>query len=145
MIAYKNKFISYYNMPYGDEDEVPSTPIYKSTPIYETEYIATDGKFTYCLKNKRYSYEFACKNVTEPKIKLSNFEGCPHWYGLIYMPNGDYYELQCKINKTYLEEAHSMRGDWSGYKEGDYTGRFLNKAQIMTAFNLLKEIVKCEY
>ena len=58
------------------------------------------------------------------------------------MPNGDCYELQCKINKAYLDEAHSMRGDWSGYKEGDYTGRFLSKSQIMTAFNLLKEIVK---
>lgn len=133
---FERKYPLCYNM-WGDEPSGSGT-----ITTTKTRYVATDGKFVYSLEERAHSYEFARQKTTEPKIKLSNFEGCPHWYGIMYMPNGDCYELQCKITKTYLEEAHQMRGDWSGYKEGDYTGRFLSKSQIMTAFNLLKEIVK---
>lgn len=134
MILFEKKYPLCFNIPYDDSSY--------SSPVTKTKYIATDGKFVYSLEERNYSYEFARLREKEPKIKLSNFEGCPHWYGLMYMPNGDCYELQCKINKVYLDEAHSIRGDWNGYKEGDYTRRFLSKSQIMTAFNLLKEIVK---
>lgn len=133
---FERKYPLCYNIPYDDAScGVPVT-------VEKTRYVATDGKFIYSLEEKSHSYEFARQKASEPKVRLSNFEGCPHWYGIMYMPNGDCYELQCKITKQYLEEAHQMRGDWSGYKEGDYTGRFLSKSQIMTAFNLLKEIVK---
>lgn len=134
-MIFERKYPLCYNIPYDGEGGSP-------TVIHKTKYVATDGKFIYSLEEKNRSYEFARLKESEPKIKLSNFEGCPHWYGLMYMPNGDCYELQCKINKAYLDEAHSMRGDWSGYKEGDYTGRFLSKSQIMTAFNLLKKVIK---
>lgn len=136
-MIFERKYPLCYNIPYDDASY--GSPV---TTVTKTRYIATDGKFVYSLEEKSHSYEFARQKASEPKIKLSNFEGCPHWYGIMYMPNGDCYELQCKITKEYLEEAHSMRGNWSGYKEGDYTGRFLSRSQIMTAFNLLKEIVK---
>lgn len=119
---------------------------YDDGPTYvektKKEYVATDGKYIYSLDEKPHSYEFARQKASEPKIQLSNFEGCPHYYGIMYMPNGNCYELKCKITKEYLSEAHQTRGDWSGYKEGNYTRRFLSKAQIMSAFNLLKEIAE---
>lgn len=133
---FERKYPLCFNIPWDDG------PSGGTVTVTKTRYVATDGKFIYSLEERSRSYEFARLKETEPKIKLSNFEGCPHWYGIMYMPNGDCYELQCKITKEYLEEAHQMRGDWSGYKEGDYTGRFLSKSQIMTAFNLLKEVVK---
>lgn len=135
-MLFERKYPLCYNVPYDGESSGGTVTVRK------TEYIATDGQFVYHLEERPHSYEFARQKVSEPKIKLSNFEGCPHWYGLMYMPNGDCYELQCKITANYLEVAHSMRGDWSGYKEGDYTNRFLSKGQILKAFNLLKEIVK---
>lgn len=133
---FERKYPLCFNIPWDDG------PSGGTVTVTKTRYVATDGKFIYSLEERSRSYEFARLKETEPKIKLSNFEGCPHWYGIMYMPNGDCYELQCKITKEYLEEAHQMRGDWSGYKEGDYTGRFLSRSQIMTAFNLLKEVVK---
>lgn len=135
-MIFERKYPLCYNISWDDG------PCGGPTPVTKTKYVATDGKFIYSLEERSRSYEFARLKEAEPKIKLSNFDGCQHWYGLMYMPNGDCYELQCKITKEYLEEAHQMRGDWSGYKEGDYTGRFLSKLQIMTAFNLLKEVVK---
>lgn len=135
-MIFGRKYPLCYNIPYDGEGGGGTVT------VKETKYIASDGQFVYSLEQRPRSYEFARQKVSEPKIKLSNFEGCPHWYGLMYMPNGDCYELQCKITKKYLEEAHQMRGDWSGYKEGDYTSRFLSKGQIMKAFNILKEIVQ---
>lgn len=119
------------------DDDTPGS----SSPKKEYVYIATDGKFIYRLGEKKYSSDFRRLQVSEPRIQLSNFEGCPHWYGIIFLPNGDSYELQCKITKSYLEIAHQMKGDWNGYKEGDFTRRFLSKSAIMNAFNLFKEIL----
>lgn len=124
-----------FNIPYDDG------PVYTKVET-KNNYIATDGKYIYSVEEKSRDYNFARLHVSEPQISISNFEGCPHYYGIMYMPNGDKYELQCKITKEYLEEAHQMRGDWSGYKEGEFTRRFLSKSQLMTAFNLLKEIIK---
>lgn len=106
--------------------------------IIKDNYIATDGNYIYSLSERPKSTEFKNLNLDEPKIKLSNFDGCPHWYGIMFIPDGRTFELQCKITKKYLEEAHSMKGDWTGYKEGDLTNRFLGKSQIMSAFNLFK-------
>lgn len=130
------KNLVYFNIPYDDDRG------YSSKPEKEYVYVATDGKFIYRLGTKKYSSDFARQKVEEPRIQLSNFEGCPHWYGVMYCPNGDNYELQCKITKEYLEIAHQMKGDWKGYNEGDFTRRFLSKTSIMSAFNLFKEVLK---
>lgn len=137
-MLFERKYPLCYNIPYDDGPCGYSTP----KEVIKKEYIATDGKYIYKLVEKSRSYEFARLKEKEPKVRLSNFEGCAHWYGTMFMPNGDSYELQVKITKLYLDEAHQMRGDWSGYREGDWTARFLCKSQIMTAFNLLKEVVK---
>lgn len=125
-----------YNIPYDGEG-------YGSGSVKTVNnYVATDGKFIYTLLEKPFSYDFAQLHMSEPQIKISKFEGCPHYYGIMYMPNGNCYELQCKITKQYLTEAHEIRGDWSGYKEGDTTSRFLSKSSLMSAFELFKIILK---
>lgn len=134
-MLFGRKYPLYYNIPWDD-------PASYGSPKPVDNYIATDGKFVYHLEEQSYSSEFARLKEKEPRLKLSNFEGCPHYYGLMYMPNGTCYELQCKITKTYLEEASKMKGDWTGYKEGDFTNRFLSRTSLLTAFNLFKEIVK---
>lgn len=105
-------------------------------------YISTDGDYVYTVAKKGYSPDFAALHLKEPQIKISNFEGCPHFYGTMFMPRGDTYELQCVITKKYLSNAHEIKGDWNGYKEGDTTGRFLSKQSLMSAFNLFKMIIK---
>ena len=124
-----------FNIPY---DDGPSYTVTKTV----NNYTATDGKYVYTLLTKPYSPEFANLHMKEPQIKISKFEGCPHYYGVMYMPNGDCYELQCKITKQYLSDAHEIRGDWSGYKEGDTTSRFLSKTSLMSAFELFKMMIK---
>ena len=126
----------------ADWDDCGSSSVRTETiTVVEKEYIATDGKYIYRLESKGKSQQFKNLGEKEPRIILSNFEGCPHWYGDVFIPNGDGYELQCKITKKYLEDAHNMKGDWTGYKEGDWTNRFLSKSSILSAFNLFKEIL----
>lgn len=136
MFPLERKYPLCYNIPYEGEYGGGY-----SEPKVVNEYMATDGQYVYKLEKRGYSAEFAYMKLTEPKIKLSNFDGCPHWYGIMFMPNGVTYELQCKITKKYLDDAHQMRGDWTGYKEGDYTARFLSKTSVMSAFNLFKEML----
>lgn len=109
--------------------------------IPEYKYIATDGNFIYRLDKKGISTEYRSLHKKEASIKVSNFEGCPHYYGTMFLPNGDIYELQCKITKEYLNEAHQIRGDWNGYKEGDWTTRFLNKTSLLSAYELFKIMI----
>ena len=130
----ERKYPLYYNVSWDDDG--PSCP-----PPPKKEYVASDGKYVYRLEERSYSADFARLREKEPRIKLSNFDGCPHWYGLMYMPNGDSYELQCKITKAYMEEAEKMKGDWTGYHIGDWTNRFLNRSSVMSAFNLFKEML----
>lgn len=125
-----------FNIPYDD-----STSYSKEKIIEKNNYIATDGEFVYTLLEKPRSYDFARLKASEPQIRISKFEGCSHYYGVMFMPNGDCYELQCKITKEYLSKAHEIRGDWHGYKEGGTTRRFLSKASLMSAFELFKSIL----
>lgn len=133
-----------FNMGWGEGGNCGGSSSPKVETIVKNNYfvVVGDPEYIYTLEERGICNEFKKLKQSEPQLKLSNFEGCPHWYGIMYMPDGRMFELQVKITKGYLNRAKQMKGDWNGYNEGDYTGRFLSKMEVTSAFNLFKEIVK---
>ena len=79
--------------------------------------------------------------VPGPRLKTSNFEGCPHWYGKIFTPDGKVYEVQEKITERLLKVGKETGGDWVGYNVGEFTNRFLSKEMLLEAYDFLKETI----
>ena len=84
-----------------------------------------------------------CKRgmVPEPSLMKSNFVGCPHFYGKVYTPDGKVFEVQQKMTDKLIQLGRQTGGDWTGYRAGEYTSRFLSEEDLMEAFELLKEIL----
>jgi len=99
------------------------------------------GFHPYTVENYKATYYSICLNekgtFDEPKLNISNFEGCPHYYGKIYWKTS-VFEIKQLITEKFLEEGKKTGGDWEGYKVGDETQRFLSKESLLNAFELLK-------
>lgn len=101
----------------------------------EEHYMVNDNGTIY--KTVKTGNFYSTPDFDVPKLNVSGFEGCPHIYGKIYW-KGTIYEIQQKISEAYLEEGKKTGGDWTGYKVGDFTQRFLTKESLDRAFEMLK-------
>ena len=141
--------LRYFNIPYDDDDYTNpgQNAHYKIKEIVKNNYYGVYN----CphLKEKKFIRlveDGSCKPglVPEPKIKVSNFDGCPHWYGKVFTNDGRVFEIQEKITERLLKVGKQTGGDWTGYNVGEYTNRFLSKDQLLEAFELMKEILISE-
>lgn len=108
-------------------------------PTYEN-YVATDG-ITIFKTVFAGTFIDDKKQFETPKLNISGFGGCPHFYGKIYW-KGKIYEIQHKMTQKFLEEGHKTGGDWTGYKIGDWTQRFIDKQTLEKAFDLFKSVMQ---
>lgn len=132
--------IRFFNIPYGDEG---GTRTITKEVIKNNYYGAYECKHLSEKRIVRLEECGTCQKgkVPEPSLMKSNFAGCPHWYGKIYTPDGRVLEVQQKMTERFIAAGRRTGGDWTGYRAGEYTNRFLSEDTLMEAFELLKEIL----
>lgn len=144
--------IRFFCVPYDDEYNYHSGLNPKIlTPMSTPATVKIENNYYACyecphIKEKRVVRlveDGTCdKNlVPGPRLRTSNFEGCPHWYGKVFTPDGKVYEVQEKITERLLKVGKETGGDWVGYNVGEFTNRFLSKEMLLEAYDFLMEII----